>query len=301
MKAEEPRVALVHDFLLDLRGAERVFLALCDMFPQADLFTASTTRPGPRGASRTARCTRRSCSGCTPTPRRFAATCRCIRTRWRRWTSAATTSSCRAPRRGPTGVLPSEDAGARLLLPQPVPLRVERPRGHAARPWAGGARGARRRAAALAPVGLDRRPARRPLHRQLGADAPARRAVLHRARPRSSTRPWRSSASRPATPGDHYVVLSELMPHKRIELAVRAFNMLRRPARRDRRRARRAPAAAPRGTDRQLHRTGDRRRGRAPAGHRPGAGGHRDRGVRHRRRRGAGRGPPGRGASTRAA
>ena len=40
MKAEEPRVALVHDFLLDLRGAERVFLALCDMFPQADLFTA---------------------------------------------------------------------------------------------------------------------------------------------------------------------------------------------------------------------------------------------------------------------
>lgn len=34
------RVALVHDFLLDLRGAERVFAALCDMWPQADLFTA---------------------------------------------------------------------------------------------------------------------------------------------------------------------------------------------------------------------------------------------------------------------
>jgi len=30
-------------------------------------------------------------------------------------------------------------------------------------------------------------------------------------------------------PGEHYVVLSELMPHKRIELAVRAFNALRRP------------------------------------------------------------------------
>jgi len=25
-----PRVALVHDFLLDLRGAERVFSAICD-------------------------------------------------------------------------------------------------------------------------------------------------------------------------------------------------------------------------------------------------------------------------------
>ena len=31
------RVALVHDFLLDVRGAERVFMALCDLFPDADL------------------------------------------------------------------------------------------------------------------------------------------------------------------------------------------------------------------------------------------------------------------------
>ena len=30
------RVALVHDFLLDLRGAERVFLRLCDLSPDAD-------------------------------------------------------------------------------------------------------------------------------------------------------------------------------------------------------------------------------------------------------------------------
>ena len=37
---EETNVALVHDFLVDVRGAERVFLALCDMFPDADLFTA---------------------------------------------------------------------------------------------------------------------------------------------------------------------------------------------------------------------------------------------------------------------
>src|SRR4030088_1277466 len=49
MKAEEPRVALVHDFLLDLRGAERVFLALCDMFPQADLFTAIYDPAGTEG------------------------------------------------------------------------------------------------------------------------------------------------------------------------------------------------------------------------------------------------------------
>ncbi len=33
------RVALVHDFLVSVRGAERVFLALCDLWPAADLFT----------------------------------------------------------------------------------------------------------------------------------------------------------------------------------------------------------------------------------------------------------------------
>ena len=43
------RVALVHDFLVDVRGAERVFLALCDMFPSADLFTAVYDERGTEG------------------------------------------------------------------------------------------------------------------------------------------------------------------------------------------------------------------------------------------------------------
>ena len=30
----------MHDFLLDIRGAERVFLELCEMWPEADIFTA---------------------------------------------------------------------------------------------------------------------------------------------------------------------------------------------------------------------------------------------------------------------
>jgi glycosyltransferase involved in cell wall biosynthesis len=43
------RIALVHDFLLDLRGAERVFAVLCDMFPRADLFTAVYDERGTQG------------------------------------------------------------------------------------------------------------------------------------------------------------------------------------------------------------------------------------------------------------
>ena len=44
-----PRVALVHDFLLDMRGAERVFLELCEMWPDADLFTTVYDEDGTEG------------------------------------------------------------------------------------------------------------------------------------------------------------------------------------------------------------------------------------------------------------
>ncbi len=43
------RVALVHDFLLDVRGAERVFLAMCDIWPEADIFTPVYDERGTEG------------------------------------------------------------------------------------------------------------------------------------------------------------------------------------------------------------------------------------------------------------
>src|SRR4029079_13528087 len=43
------RVALVHEFLLDLRGAERVFLAMCEVWPEADIFTAVYNEDGTEG------------------------------------------------------------------------------------------------------------------------------------------------------------------------------------------------------------------------------------------------------------
>jgi glycosyltransferase involved in cell wall biosynthesis len=49
MIATEPRVALVHDFLLDVRGAERVFLELCAMWPEADIYTAVYDEDGTEG------------------------------------------------------------------------------------------------------------------------------------------------------------------------------------------------------------------------------------------------------------
>ena len=43
-------VALVHDFLVDFRGGERVFKVLADAFPQADLFSPIYNRAGTRDA-----------------------------------------------------------------------------------------------------------------------------------------------------------------------------------------------------------------------------------------------------------
>ena len=42
-------MALVHDFLLDVRGGERVFLELCEMWPKADIFTAVYDEDGTEG------------------------------------------------------------------------------------------------------------------------------------------------------------------------------------------------------------------------------------------------------------
>jgi glycosyltransferase involved in cell wall biosynthesis len=46
----EPRkVALVHDFLISLRGADRVFLDMCELWPDADLFTPVYDEQGTEG------------------------------------------------------------------------------------------------------------------------------------------------------------------------------------------------------------------------------------------------------------
>lgn len=42
-------MALVHDFLLDLRGGERVFMTLCDLFPEADIFSPVYDPAGTEG------------------------------------------------------------------------------------------------------------------------------------------------------------------------------------------------------------------------------------------------------------
>ena len=75
-----PRVALIHDFLLDLRGAERVFAAICDAYPDADVFTAVYDERGHRGAVRRALAAGvATCSACGRRRARSGRCCRSIR------------------------------------------------------------------------------------------------------------------------------------------------------------------------------------------------------------------------------
>ena len=127
------RVALIHDFLLDLRGAERVFAAICDAWPEADVYTAIYDERGTEGrfAARSPQASflQRLRPDLADVPAAAAAVpargrvARPARLRRRRLVlERLGARRAGRSRRGP-----------RLLLPQPVPLRVVGARGDARR------------------------------------------------------------------------------------------------------------------------------------------------------------------------
>ena len=48
-RATSPRVALIHDFLIGVRGAERVFFEICDLYPEAEIFSPIYDEQGTEG------------------------------------------------------------------------------------------------------------------------------------------------------------------------------------------------------------------------------------------------------------
>jgi glycosyltransferase involved in cell wall biosynthesis len=222
------RVALVHDFLVDVRGAERVFLALCDQFPSADLFTAVYDERGTEGRFAHRRVHTSFLQTLRPTSRTF-------RTLLPLYPSAMESLDLR----GYDLVLSSSSAWAHGVIPEERAVHVcycHNPFRYAwnAREETLAGRGPVGRAALglifsrwrqwdwIAAQRVDAYVAnstttRDRVARYFGREA----AVLH---PAVETRRFR-----PGPVGEAYVVLSELMAHKRIEVAIRAFNALRRP------------------------------------------------------------------------
>ena len=222
----ERRIALIHDFLVDVRGAERVFAALCDLYPQADVYTAVYDEKGTEGwfAHRDVN---------TSFLQRLRPTAKTFRGLLPLYPYAMEALDLSAY----DVVISSSSAWAHGVLVDPEAVHVcycHNPFRYAwnARDTTLAERDPLTRAALavilkrwrqwdwIAAQRVDRYVAnsettRRRVNRYFSREA----EVLH---PPVDT----SRFTVASEVGDAYVVLSELMPHKRIDLAVRAFNRL---------------------------------------------------------------------------
>ncbi len=222
------RVALVHDFLLDVRGAERVFMALCDLFPEADLFTAVYDEEGTEGrfAQRTVH---------TSFLQRLHPTARSFRALLPLYPHAIESLDLR----GYELVVSSSSAWAHGVIPADDAIHVcycHNPFRYAwnARETTLAERDPLTRAALGLVFGRWRQwdyiAAQRVDTYVANSETTQRRIGRYFNRssevvyPPVDTERFRAAAG--TEPGAEYVVLSELMPHKRIDLAVQAFNRL---------------------------------------------------------------------------
>lgn len=220
------RVALVHDFLLDVRGAERVFLALADHFPDADLFTAIHDPVGSEHRFDGRRVHTSFLQRLHPTARTFRALLPL-------YPAAIETLDLR----GYDVVISSSSAWAHGVIADDAAIHVcycHNPFRYAwnareetlartpalLRPVLGAVLSRWRTWDTVAAARVDRYLANSPttarrIRRYLGRDAVILSPPVDLAR-----------FTPVDTPGEEYLVLSELMPHKRIDLAVEAFTRL---------------------------------------------------------------------------
>ena len=226
------RVALVHDFLVDLRGAERVFAAICDTWPEGDVFTAVYDEAGTEGrfADRAPRAS---------FLQRLRPTARTFRPLLPLYPHAIESLDLR----GYDIVVSSSSAWAHGVLVDPGAVHVcycHNPFRYA---WS------EREATLAARSPLVRPPLRLLLNRWRQWDWIAAqrvdRYVANSALTAARVRRYLGRESTVLHPpvelerfaplaageqlGEHYLVLAELMAHKRIEVAVRAFTALARP------------------------------------------------------------------------
>ncbi|MFL5827673.1 MAG: glycosyltransferase [Thermoleophilaceae bacterium] len=229
LAAQSRRIALVHDFLVDMRGAERVFLAMCDMWPHADVFSTIYDEAGTEGRFAGREVHTSFLQKMKPTARTFRALLPLY--------PAAIESFDFS---GYDLVVSSSSAWAHALICDEATVHVcychnpfryawsERDATLAARndPFSRAAlRSIFRRWRQWDWIAAQR------VDRYL-ANSHMTQARIRAYFGRDSTVVYPSVETRRFAPGDvsdYYMVLSELMPHKRIDVAIRAFNKLKQP------------------------------------------------------------------------
>jgi glycosyltransferase involved in cell wall biosynthesis len=219
------RVALIHDFLLDLRGAERVFAAICDAWPEADVFTAVYDEAGTEGrfADRNVQ---------TSFLQRLHLTAGTFRPLLPLYPHAVESFDLR----GYDTVISSSSAWAHGVLVDPGAVHVSYCHNPFRYAWSEREATLRARSPLVRPalrvllsrwrqwdwiaaqrvdryVANSRMTAER-VRRYLGRDS----TVVHP--------PVEIDRFAPRAVGEHYVVLAELMAHKRLDIAIEAFSRL---------------------------------------------------------------------------
>jgi glycosyltransferase involved in cell wall biosynthesis len=224
------RVALVHDFLLDVRGAERVFEVLCGLWPEADVFTAVYDERGTEGRFAHRRVVTSFLQRLRPTARTFRTLLPLYPMAMERLDLSGYDLVVSSSSAWAHGVIVDEgavhvcycynpfrfawnDRDATLRrFPYPVrPVLAE-----IFSRWRRWDRNAARRVDLYVAISET---TRRRIERYWGREA----RVIH---PPVDTARF---APVGVEPGSYHLVLSELVSHKRIEVAVEAFNRLGRP------------------------------------------------------------------------
>ena len=219
----------MHDFLLDIRGAERVFLELCEMWPQADIYTAVYDEEGTEGrfAGRTVH------SSFLQLLRPSARTFRALLPLYPAAIESFDLSAYDL-------VVSSSSAWAHAVLCDEHSVHVSYCHNPFRYAWNDRQRTLARR----------RNPITRAFLRQAFsrwrqwdwiaaqrtdryvANSRTTQARIHAYFGRDSAivyPPVETGRFSPGPVGNHYVVVSELMPHKEIEAAIEAFNKVRLP------------------------------------------------------------------------
>ncbi|GAC1440330.1 MAG: glycosyltransferase family 4 protein [Solirubrobacteraceae bacterium] len=225
MEPKPTRTALVHDFLLDVRGAERVFLSLCELFPDADLFTAVYDEEGTEGRFAHRTINTSFLQRLHPTARNF----RALLPLYPYATEALDL-------RGYDLVVSSSSAWAHGVLVDDSAVHISychNPFRYAWNARDAALKGRNALTCAALSVILQRwrqwdwLAAQRVDHYIANSETTRRRIGRYFNRESSVVYPAvEVERFAPGAVGDYHLVLSELMPHKRIALAIESFNRL---------------------------------------------------------------------------
>jgi glycosyltransferase involved in cell wall biosynthesis len=223
------RVALVHDFLLDIRGAERVFLELCDMWPAADIYTAVYDEGGTEGWFSRRNVHSSFLQRLRPSARTFRALLPLY--------PAAVESFDLS---GYDLVVSSSSAWAHAVICEPASVHVSYCHNPFRYAWNDRQRTLARRRDPVSRAFLRHAFSRwrqwdwiaaQRTNRYI-ANSRTTQARIHSYFGRESAivyPPVETQRFSPGAVGEHYVMVSELMPHKEIEMGIQAFNHLRLP------------------------------------------------------------------------